>query len=155
MTPVEQFETWRAEIVLELEEAAQTLESERARLAAAELAHREAKAANAALLKFSKDAFLPLWVNNGIAGPLHARLVFEEREATRATSNELGGARAAVNNFALRVNELQDALNQIDFALTAAKVTQLRPAAESARRMPPPIDYDTIQMPLEARRITP
>lgn len=144
MTPVEQFAAWRAELSLELDETSEKLKAERARLAVAEVAYREAREANAALQKFAKDAFATLLVNNGIAGPLHARLLDARDEILKGPEGERGGARAATLALEDRNTQLRDAINQIDVALTGARVTQLRPAAAPSRREPAPVEFDNI-----------
>src|SRR5258708_618006 len=142
MTPVQQFEAWRAELVIELEETSQNLAAERARLAVAEAAYGEAKDAREALQRFAKDALKQL-SDNAIAAPLHFRLATVP-ETLKAAQGERGAARASVKAFDEQLARLRNAIAQIDIALTADKVTALRPNAAPARRQPQPIEFDNI-----------
>jgi hypothetical protein len=146
MTPMQQFTEWRDELTLELAEVLETLAAERARLAAADTAYSEARAAHQALQQFAKEAFK----DNAVAGPLHSRLM-GAGDAVRAPKGERGAALASVAAVEARMAALRDAITQIDGALTIVKVTELRrPAAEPSRRKPVPVDYDTIVLPREA-----
>jgi hypothetical protein len=142
MTPVQQFSFWREEISLEIEEIAQQLEAERARLVAAEVAYKVAKEADAALQLFAKDALKDL-SDSALAVPLYSRLV-TAREILKAPQGERGSARASVKSLEERIAQLRDAVGQIDVALTADKVTELRPNAAPARRKPQSIEFDNI-----------
>ena len=148
MTPAEQFVVWRAELVEERTSVLEQLEAARAQLQAAEERHEREKAAVAALNKFvsgcrgARDGAVI-----SLAGPLYARLT-GAREPLKAAQSERAAVGAAMHALEVRAAELQDAVDQVDRALTAEKVTELRPpAGETSRRRHQPtiVDYDTIR----------
>ena len=84
-----------------------------------------------------------------LSGPIYSRYI-REREPLKVAESVKGAALAAVEGLKFRVAELKDALAQIDRALTAAKVSTLRPATEPSRRKAATVEFDNISMPREA-----
>jgi hypothetical protein len=147
VTPAQQFEAWRAELVTELESVQEALPAARSAVQAAQAAHAAAQTAWLDLNRFAAAA-VP---NHGsMSGPLYSR-VMKSRDALDEAERARGAPLAAVEALTNRVADLQLAIAQVDCALTAAKVVQLpRPAVETSRRKPQVIDYDNIEMSRDA-----
>jgi hypothetical protein len=120
-------------------------------LEAAEKAHGEEKAGWEALNTFAVASLRKgEWSQiPSVASHLHLRIVYA-RESLNAAEDARGAARASVEALGRRLVELQEAIDQIDFLLTAARVSDLRPAAEPTHLKHPTVDFDNIAMPREA-----
>lgn len=147
MTPVQQFEAWRTELESERESVLEALPPARSAVQTAQTAHAAARTAWIDLNTFAAKA-VP---NHGsMSGPLYGRLM-KSRDAVDAAERARGAPLAALQSLSNRLADLTLAIDQIDLALTSAKVTHLpRSVAAPSRRRTQPIDYDNITMPRAA-----
>jgi len=152
VTPVQHFEALRAKFVSELEASRAEISTARATLAASEAEHGEARTAWQDLNAFLANAHRS--PSEGTAAPLrHEILNSDERSRLDSAESARGAARAAVKNLEYTVNELALAIDQVDAALTAAKVVHLpRTTEPPTRRKPLVVDFDDIEMPRGAAR---
>jgi hypothetical protein len=143
VTPIEQFAQWRGDFVAEHEGEVKQLAESRTVLTAAETVYHEVGDRKAALSVFVAGAFPS---GASVAAPLHAKIM-NYRDMLKGPAAARGAALAAVSGHEARITELRTAIDQIDAAVAASKVTHLRPGVETVRRQPQVVDYDTIQLP--------
>lgn len=146
MTPAEQLAEWRVELVAEQSALEDELTTARQDQAANELQYVTASAEAAALGSLAASGVEGMLFSDGMAASLYGRVEMARRDALRAASGARGRAMARVKVLQEQVAGRQLGIRQIDAALTAAKVTALRPATEPKRRKPL-IDFETIAMP--------
>jgi hypothetical protein len=147
MSPEERFTALRAKFVSDLEVSRAELATARETLAAAEAAHGEARTAWQELNAFLANAHRS--PTEGTAAPLrHEILNSDEFLRVHSAESARGTARGAVKGLEYTVNELALAIDQVDLALTAAKITHLSPRVTIApsRRLPQPVEFDDIEM---------
>jgi hypothetical protein len=142
--PVQEYEALRASYIVKLVEINQELEAERARLATAAGDRRERLDSLEAMRQFTKDRLLKNLSNKALPMPLHSGLV--EIEERLKPSGDYGAALAKVASLEEQAAGLRDSIAYIDVALTANKVTELRPNVAPSRRKPAPVDFDNISI---------
>lgn len=139
----------RAEFVDELEALERDLAAAQAESARAEAAYEADLTAWRELQKFVQRGVVVRVAEDGMAGPLWARLQRERDERLRESSGRRGAARALIRSITERIAERRLSIAQLDDALAADTVVAL-PAQESPRRKPQlPVEFDNIVMPRE------
>jgi len=149
VTAAEQLSAWRAELIDELQTLRDELEAARTEAETAEAAHAAALAANAELRAMAARG---VGFIEGMAGSLAGRLDAHRREVLRPAASRRGTALARVRGLQEMIAGRQLGIDQIDRAIAAEVVTELRPATESSRRAHKPVDYDTIVQQEASRR---
>lgn len=142
MAAREQLETWRAELVEEQAALLEELATAKGKLTTAQREYQGAAADWAEIRDLTNHGIHPF--DGGMASGLHARLEERRREALRGPSGARAIAMGRVKSIQGAIAGRALAICQIDRALSAEKVTPLRPV--DSYRKPVPLDYENITM---------
>lgn len=149
MTPSETLSTWRAEIAAELDQLEGEMTSARDEFEAADRAYRAEAARWSAISATAARGLGRIdGAVEGMACPLYDRVECGRDEALRPLSLARGRANARAKGIESSIAGRRLALRQIDDALSADRVTPLRPEV-AKRPKARPIDFDTIITPRE------
>ena len=153
----EQFLIWRAELVAERDEFAAKLETEQQMIVSLEGPYGELVATRKRRIRLVNSVAVTLSEIPGlhdISGALHARVENDGRDELQKAASALAAARGRAKSLQESIADRVRGIAQIDRALTAAKVTELKPTAEpTGRRKPAMVDFDDIVMPREATHV--
>lgn len=147
MTPREQLEAWRAELVEEKAALETELATARTELADAEQAYQSVAAEWADVTALANRGVGEF--DFGMAAGLYTRLEMERLEALKGPSSARGLAAGRVKSLDESVAGRALALRQIDRAL--AEPVPLRPLPAAPKRVAASVEFDDIVMPREAQ----
>jgi len=132
----------RQDVIAEISELGEQLVLATAREQAAEVPYAVEKSR---WDKLNATAASGLHSDESMAAGLHSWLHHDAREPLKKAEGERGAARAQAKSLKERIALRRGEVDQIDRALEAGKVVELRPNAAPARRKAPIEEYDNIQ----------